>query len=70
MIDLSGKSAVVQRSRHGRGILSSFMRSDGTLAELLYRPAGGATVPMSEGSRPDFRTDSRAVVAIVLVANR
>jgi 3-oxoacyl-[acyl-carrier-protein] synthase-3 len=24
------------------------MRSDGTLAELLYRPAGGATIPMSE----------------------
>src|ERR687886_1754590 len=41
-------AAVVQRSRHGRGILSSFMRSDGTLAELLWRPAGGATVPMSE----------------------
>jgi 3-oxoacyl-[acyl-carrier-protein] synthase-3 len=46
-------AAVVQRSRHGRGILSSFMRSDGTLAELLYRPAGGATVPMSEAVLAD-----------------
>lgn len=28
------------------GVLSSFMKSDGTLAELLYRPAGGAKVPI------------------------
>src|SRR6476646_1330913 len=28
-------AAVLQRSTHGKGILSSFMRSDGTLAELL-----------------------------------
>jgi 3-oxoacyl-[acyl-carrier-protein] synthase III len=27
-------------------ILSSFMKSDGTLAELLYRPAGGTRIPM------------------------
>lgn len=33
----------------GRGVLSSFMRSDGTLAELLYRPAGGARRPMDAG---------------------
>ncbi|MEO6528409.1 MAG: beta-ketoacyl-ACP synthase 3, partial [Gemmatimonadaceae bacterium] len=30
-----------------RGILSTFMRSDGNLAELLWRPAGGAAVPFS-----------------------
>ena len=42
-------ATVLRRSRDGRtGILSSFMRSDGTLAELLYRPNGGATTPMSE----------------------
>ena len=41
-------AAVLQRSTHGKGILSSFMRSDGTLAELLYRPAGGATIPFTE----------------------
>ena len=41
-------ATVLKRSRQGKGILSSFMRSDGTLAELLYRPHGGATVPMSE----------------------
>ena len=27
---------------------SSDMRSDGTLADLLYRPAGGSTIPFSE----------------------
>lgn len=36
-----------------RGILSSFMRTDGTLAELLWRPGGGATVPMSEAMLMD-----------------
>jgi 3-oxoacyl-[acyl-carrier-protein] synthase-3 len=41
-------AAVLQRAKHGKGLLSSFIRSDGTLAELLYRPAGGATVPFSE----------------------
>lgn len=38
-------AAVVRKTNNGRGILSSFMRSDGTLAELLWRPAGGAKVP-------------------------
>jgi 3-oxoacyl-[acyl-carrier-protein] synthase III len=41
-------AAVLQRSSQGKGILSSFMRSDGTLAELLYRPAGGATIPFTD----------------------
>ena len=40
-------AAVLRRSQKGRGILSTFMRSDGTLADLLYRPAGGAATPMS-----------------------
>jgi 3-oxoacyl-[acyl-carrier-protein] synthase-3 len=40
-------AAVLKRSVGGRGILSSFMRSDGQLAELLYRPGGGATAPFS-----------------------
>jgi 3-oxoacyl-[acyl-carrier-protein] synthase III len=41
-------AAVLQRAKQGKGVLSSFIRSDGTLAELLYRPAGGAAVPFSE----------------------
>jgi 3-oxoacyl-[acyl-carrier-protein] synthase-3 len=40
-------AAVVRRSSGKKGILSSFIRSDGRLADLLYRPAGGAKIPMS-----------------------
>ncbi|MEO8560748.1 MAG: beta-ketoacyl-ACP synthase III [bacterium] len=36
-----------------RGILSSFIRSDGTLAELLWRPSGGAAVPFSDAVLKD-----------------
>jgi 3-oxoacyl-[acyl-carrier-protein] synthase III len=41
-------AAVLRRTENGsgRGVLLSFMRSDGTLAELLWRPAGGVKVPM------------------------
>jgi 3-oxoacyl-[acyl-carrier-protein] synthase-3 len=38
-------AAVVRKASNGRGLLSTFMRSDGTLAELLWRPAGGVKVP-------------------------
>ncbi|MCH9015378.1 MAG: ketoacyl-ACP synthase III [Gemmatimonadetes bacterium] len=31
-----------------RGVLSSYLKSDGRLAELLYRPGGGANEPPSE----------------------
>jgi 3-oxoacyl-[acyl-carrier-protein] synthase-3 len=41
-------ATVLKRAAKGRGILSTYMRSDGTLAELLYRPAGGASIPMSD----------------------
>jgi 3-oxoacyl-[acyl-carrier-protein] synthase-3 len=40
-------ATLVTRSEGKRGILSSYMKSDGTLAELLYRPGGGATHPPS-----------------------
>jgi 3-oxoacyl-[acyl-carrier-protein] synthase-3 len=40
-------AVILQRSRGGKGILSAFLRSDGQLADLLYRPSGGARVPMS-----------------------
>jgi len=38
-------ATLVRKSTGGRGILSSYMKSDGALAELLYRPGGGATHP-------------------------
>jgi len=41
-------AVVLKKSRHhGKGILAAYMRSDGKLADLLYRPNGGATTPMS-----------------------
>ena len=41
-------ATVLRRARGGqKGILSSFMRSDGALAELLWRPAGGGVEPFS-----------------------
>jgi 3-oxoacyl-[acyl-carrier-protein] synthase-3 len=41
-------AAVLKRSKQQKGILSAYMRSDGTLADLLYRPAGGASTPFSD----------------------
>ncbi|MDA0328752.1 MAG: ketoacyl-ACP synthase III [Gemmatimonadetes bacterium] len=43
-------AAVVRRSNgSGRGILSTHLRSDGRLANLLYRPGGGTIDPLSQG---------------------
>jgi len=41
-------AAVLRRATGERGILSSHHKSDGTLGNLLYRPAGGAVIPMSQ----------------------
>jgi 3-oxoacyl-[acyl-carrier-protein] synthase-3 len=41
-------AAIVRRASDGRGILSSYIRSDGTLAELLWRPAGGTLLPLDQ----------------------
>ena len=40
-------ATIVRKSTNGRGILSVYLKTDGTLAELLYRPGGGATHPPS-----------------------
>ena len=42
-------AAVVSKAEGDTGLLSTFIRSDGTLAELLWRPAGGARIPISQG---------------------
>jgi 3-oxoacyl-[acyl-carrier-protein] synthase III len=39
-------AAVVQAADGDEGILSSHHQSDGNLANLLYRPGGGAAIPM------------------------
>jgi 3-oxoacyl-[acyl-carrier-protein] synthase-3 len=41
-------ATLVRKSDGTRGILSNYMKSDGTLAELLYRPGGGAIHPPDE----------------------
>ena len=43
-------AAIIRRTtgKNGRGILSTFLKSDGKLAPLLYRPGGGAADPISE----------------------
>jgi 3-oxoacyl-[acyl-carrier-protein] synthase-3 len=48
-------AVVLRRNKSGtqKGILSTFIRSDGTLAELLWRPAGGAKVPFSQETLAD-----------------
>jgi 3-oxoacyl-[acyl-carrier-protein] synthase-3 len=46
--DGAGASVVRRSSRPGRGILSTFIKSDGRLAPLLYRPGGGSVDPISE----------------------
>ena len=35
-------ATVMKRSTKGRGLLSSYLRSDGNLAKLLWRPSGGS----------------------------
>ena len=47
-------AAVLRRAKtHNKGILSTYIRSDGTLAELLWRPSGGAKVPFSQETLAD-----------------
>jgi 3-oxoacyl-[acyl-carrier-protein] synthase-3 len=41
-------AAVLTPSDGTRGILAAHLKSDGTLAELLYRPGGGSVEPPSE----------------------
>ena len=44
-----GSGAAIVRSSAGeKGILGTHHQSDGRLANLLYRPAGGAAIPMDE----------------------
>ena len=41
-------AALLAPGVNGRGICSSYLKSDGTLAELLWRPGGGTVCPPSE----------------------
>jgi 3-oxoacyl-[acyl-carrier-protein] synthase-3 len=44
----AGASVVRRSTAPGRGILSTYIKSDGRLAPLLYRPGGGSADPISE----------------------
>jgi 3-oxoacyl-[acyl-carrier-protein] synthase III len=46
--DGAGASVMRASTRPGRGVLSTFIKSDGRLAPLLYRPGGGSVDPISE----------------------
>jgi len=40
-------ATIVKRATKGRGILASYMRSDGTLADLLHRQKGAGAAPIT-----------------------
>jgi 3-oxoacyl-[acyl-carrier-protein] synthase-3 len=46
--DGAGAAIVRRSSQPGRGMLATFIKSDGRLAPLLYRPGGGSADPISE----------------------
>ena len=54
--DGAGATVLKRAKTHARGILSVYMRSDGTLAELLWRPSGGAKVPYTQAVLDDRST--------------
>jgi 3-oxoacyl-[acyl-carrier-protein] synthase-3 len=46
--DGAGASVLRRSTQPGRGLLSTYLKSDGRLAPLLYRPGGGSSDPISE----------------------
>ncbi|HEX3926897.1 MAG TPA: beta-ketoacyl-ACP synthase III [Gemmatimonadales bacterium] len=53
--DGAGAAIVRRAAGDGRGILSNYLGSDGTLAPLLHIPAGGAAEPITEELLPQRR---------------
>ncbi len=51
--DGAGATLVQPAGRDGRGILSTYLKSDGRLADLLYRPGGGGNHPPDQGLLDD-----------------
>jgi len=48
-------AAIMRRAKKDstKGILSTYIKSDGTLANLLYRPSGGAAIPYTQAVLDD-----------------
>jgi 3-oxoacyl-[acyl-carrier-protein] synthase III len=44
--DGAGAAVIRPADSADRGVLATYTKSDGTLAELLYRPAGGSRIPL------------------------
>jgi len=53
-------AAIMQRAQGGKGVVSRFMRSDGHLASLLYRPKGGSAEPVT----PEILAEGSHLVAM------
>lgn len=51
--DGAGAGLVVPGNGNGRGILASYMRTNGRQATLLWRPAGGAAMPSTDATRSE-----------------
>ena len=51
--DGAGATLVQPAAGDGRGILATYLRSDGRLADLLYRPGGGGNHPPDQGLLED-----------------
>ena len=51
--DGSGAAVLSPADGNGSGILSTHMQTDGRLAELLWRPAGGAARPSTDETRAE-----------------
>lgn len=51
--DGAGATLVQPATGDGRGILSTYLKSDGRLADLLYRPGGGGNHPPDQGMLDD-----------------
>lgn len=49
--DGAGAAILTSGDGDGTGLLAGHMRTDGRLAELLWRPAGGAAMPSTEETR-------------------
>jgi 3-oxoacyl-[acyl-carrier-protein] synthase-3 len=63
--DGAGAGVVQRAGEDGRGLLSTFIKADGRLAELLYIPGGGSSDPVTEemakGRRQYMRMAGREV---------
>jgi 3-oxoacyl-[acyl-carrier-protein] synthase-3 len=70
--DGAGAGVVQRASGDGRGLLSTFIKADGRLAELLYIPGGGSSDPVTEemarGRRQYMRMAGREVYKAAVLA--